>query len=390
MLNPAAPMRPGEAVETPWLSRLMRARSGDELRAALLSAQAGFDPATLKRVAILGAAKEGGRLAQICRSRGIDVAAIADDDPNKTGTTLEGFPVRPSSELDALARDTPIVIASHRVTQACERLKKSGFVHVAPFAALQVLDPIAFPPHMFYDRWLDDLWVNRARYGRFRDMLTDDQSLRVLDTILGYRQTLDPAVFGRVVRWDLYGPNGLLRLGDDEVYVDGGSYDGDTVRLFVDRVAGRFDRVLAFEPDRQNFTRLKTNFAAEPRIETFNAGLYREHAVLRFRADGSRDATFFADGTEDMDVVALDEVLKGDRVTYIKMNIEGAEIDALKGAAGSIARWTPKLAIAVYHRPSDLWQIAEVVRGLNPNYDLYLRQHDGGVIETVLYALPRP
>ena len=77
-------------------------------------------------------------------------------------------------------------------------------------------------------------------------------------------------------------------------------------------------------------------------------------------------------------------------MTYIKMNIEGAEIDALKGAAGSIARWTPKLAIAVYHRPSDLWQIAEVVRGLNPNYDLYLRQHDGGVIETVLYALPRP
>jgi uncharacterized protein YqjF (DUF2071 family) len=78
-----------------------------------------------------------------------------------------------------------------------------------------------------------------------------------------------------------------------------------------------------------------------------------------------------------------------ERVTFIKMNIEGAEIDALKGAARTIRRWQPKLAISAYHRPSDLWRIPRLVRWLSESYGLYLRQHDGGVIETVLYGLPR-
>jgi hypothetical protein len=71
------------------------------------------------------------------------------------------------------------------------------------------------------------------------------------------------------------------------------------------------------------------------------------------------------------------------------MNIEGSEIEALQGAAQSIRRWNTKLAISVYHRPTDLWQIPELVRSLNPDYRFYLRQHDGGIIETVLYACPR-
>ena len=71
------------------------------------------------------------------------------------------------------------------------------------------------------------------------------------------------------------------------------------------------------------------------------------------------------------------------------MNIEGAEIDALYGARKTIERWTPKLAVSVYHRASDLWQIPEIVHEFSPDYELYLRQHDGGVIETVLYAISR-
>ncbi|MEX2009494.1 MAG: FkbM family methyltransferase, partial [Dongiaceae bacterium] len=205
---------------------------------------------------------------------------------------------------------------------------------------------------------------------------------------LGFRQTLDPALLAPIVEWDLYDPAGLIGYGEDEVYVDGGSFDGDTIRLFIARVHGRFSRVLAFEPDPETFARLRGNFAWDPRIEPINAGLHRRRDVLRFHNDASRGAIFQAEGAIEMPVVALDEVLAGDRVSFIKMNIEGAEIEALAGAAGSIRRWRPKLAISAYHRPSDLWRVAETVHALCPDYDLYLRQHDGGVIETVLYALP--
>ena len=70
------------------------------------------------------------------------------------------------------------------------------------------------------------------------------------------------------------------------------------------------------------------------------------------------------------------------------MNIEGAEIDALHGGAESIKRWSPKLAISAYHLANHLWLIPETIFEIQPNYKLYLRQHDGGIIESVIFALP--
>ena len=89
-----------------------------------------------------------------------------------------------------------------------------------------------------------------------------------------------------------------------------------------------------------------------------------------------------------MPVTTIDEVLGERRLTYVKMNIEGAEIDALQGGRNAIRKWQPRLALSIYHRPSDLWRIPQLVLELDPGYRLYLRQHDGGIIETVLYALP--
>ncbi len=88
-------------------------------------------------------------------------------------------------------------------------------------------------------------------------------------------------------------------------------------------------------------------------------------------------------------MTALDEVLNGERATVVKMNIEGAELHALRGSAATLLRHKPKLAIAVYHRPSDLWEVAEVVNEIVPGYEFHLRQHNGGVIETVLYGKHR-
>ena len=377
-----------EAESSSWLSSLTQGRGPAGLRGALLGRHPAFDPARLDRLAIVGAAGEGQRLAVICRTLGIAVAAIADDDPAKVGTPIAGVPVVATARLAELDRALPIVVASHRVLKAAERLRGQGFINVAPFALLQALDPARFSPHMFYDGWLEDLWQNRERYRALAERMADDRSRSVLDAVLGFRQTLDPALLAPIVEWDLYHPAGLIGYGEDEIYVDGGSFDGDTIRLFIARVHGRFSRVLAFEPDPETFARLRANFAHDPRIEPINAGLHRRRDVLRFHNDASRGAIFQAEGAIEMPVVALDEVLAGDRVSFIKMNIEGAEVEALAGAAGAIRRWRPKLAISAYHRPSDLWRVAETVQALCPDYDLFLRQHDGGVIETVLYALP--
>ncbi|MGH8613998.1 MAG: FkbM family methyltransferase, partial [Gammaproteobacteria bacterium] len=117
------------------------------------------------------------------------------------------------------------------------------------------------------------------------------------------------------------------------------------------------------------------------------AGLHRAKATLKFDDAGTRGSVLTATGATTVSVVGLDEVLNGERVTYVKLNIEGAEIDALEGGAASIRRWAPKLAIAAYHVPDHLWRVPATIRGLRPDYRIYFRQHDGGIIETVTYAL---
>jgi FkbM family methyltransferase len=361
----------------------------DTLRSQLLRHHPAFDPDELREIAILGAAAEGERLAALCQAQDIRIAAISDDDPAKAGTLLLGHAIVPMDELAKLDRATPIVIASHRVLGAAERLSRLGFAAVAPFAVLQVLDPERFPPHMFYEGLLEDTWENREQYRWLARELSDNKSRDVLDAVLTFRQILDPRVLAPVVEPELYQSAGLLGYGDDEVYIDGGAFDGDTIRLFSSRVGGRYARIYAFEPDPKTFATLRQNFASEPRVELINAGLYHRKETLRFRDDASRGAIFAADGGTEIEVTTIDDVVGDERVTFIKMNIEGAEIDALKGAARTIRRWRPKLAISAYHRPSDLWCIPRLVRWLNEDYGLYLRQHDGGVIETVLYGLPR-
>jgi FkbM family methyltransferase len=379
-----------ERMESRWLAGLAAANSLQDLRSATQQRNGALDVRDLRTLAIVGAAPEGQRLARLCEARQIKIAAIVDDDPRKLGTAVAGRAVEPTPALARLPRSTPVVIASHRVLRITQRLRDLGFATVMPFALLQVLAPDIFPPHMFYDGLWDDLWTHRSEYQQLHDRLADDHSRRVLDAVIGFRRTLDPAILQPVVsEHDLYGPQGLFEFGDAEVYVDGGSYDGDTIRSFIDRVGGRFSAVYAFEPDPVTFAKLTANFRDEPRVHPIHAGLYSRAGKLRFRDDASRGAIFVDDGDIEMPVTTIDEVL-GDRpLTYVKMNIEGAEIDALGGGERAIRRWLPRLAISVYHRPSDLWRIPRLVQELSADYDLYLRQHDGGIIETVLYALPR-
>lgn len=366
------------------------ASTAEELRNKLQAYYVGLNVRRLSKIAIVGAAGEGRRLSELCRKHAIEVVALADDHSSKVGTLVHGDTVTPVSALVSLDRSIPIVIASHRVLGVTERLRALSFCTVLPFAALQVMAPDLFPPHMFYDGLLDDLANNRDQYRWLRDVLADERSRDVLAAVLAYRQTLDPAMLKSVLDDDdLYAPKGLMKFSDDEAYVDGGSYDGDTIRTFIERVGGRFKNIYAFEPDPVTFKKLEANFAGEARVHPFHAGLHSRKGNLRFRNDASRGAIFATDGDIEMPVTTIDDAV-GDRpVTYIKMNIEGAEIDALHGGRRTIQRSLPRLAISVYHRPSDLWRIPRLVRELSPEYDLYLRQHDGGIIEAVLYALHR-
>ncbi len=369
-----------------WFTEIQALGSAAALRAFLAERHPGLEAGTLRRMAIIGAAAEGHRLIELCDRHGIQVVAVCDDNPLLCGRSIRGHTVAPVASLARFERALPVVIASHRPASALARLTVMGFQTVAPFMALQSLAPERFPPHPFHHRLLDDVIENGPRYSELFSLLADDTSRRHLDAVLGFRLTADINVLAPIVDPDLYCPAGLFTFSDQEVYVDGGVFDGDSIRLFLKRVHNRFSRIIGLEPDPITFQRLSANFS-DHRITLINAGLHSAAKTLRFNNDASRAAAFDAEGAIEMPVVGLDEILNGDRVTTVKMNIEGSELEALAGARQSIETWAPKLAISAYHRPTDLWQVLFHMRSLNPDYRLYLRQHDTGIVETVAYAL---
>jgi len=342
----------------------------------------------LKEIIILGMAAEGQRLYDICQQNSIKIVGVFDDSRSKVGTKYKQHIIKATTELDSLHKNTPLIIASHRVLHAYLKLKQKGFINIAPFALLQVLNPNIFAPHMFYENWLSSLTENKTRISNLCSLLVDQKSLEVLDAILGYRLSLDPTSLQAIIQWELYGADDIIQFSTSETYIDGGTYDGDTIRLFKNKVLDKFTKIIGFEPDPMTFKKLVANFANDPRVQPINKGLYSEAKELHFANDGSR-GSILSDEQDGIvvPVTSIDEVLNGARATYIKMNIEGAEIPALNGAKRTIAKYKPKLAISVYHRSTDIFTIPELILQLNPEYKLYLRQHDGGVIESVIYAI---
>lgn len=178
----------------------------------------------------------------------------------------------------------------------------------------------------------------------------------------------------------------IIQLKDGEVFVDGGCFDFETSKLLMEKCTP--SRIYAFEPDTNNLQKVrraiedcKTN-----KVVLIQKGLWNCEDVLRFSARGDIQSRISSDGEERIEVTALDEVIT-ERVTFIKMDIEGSELKALEGAKNIIQRDKPKLAICIYHKPEDTIDIPAYILSLVPEYKFYIRHYSYSAAETVLYAV---
>lgn len=127
------------------------------------------------------------------------------------------------------------------------------------------------------------------------------------------------------------------------------------------------------------------------RVTVVPCGMWSEKTELRFFADASMASKIVEDEEQNVQKIpvdSIDNICSEEKVTFIKMDIEGSELEALKGAVNVIKRDKPRMAICVYHKPEDLYTIPQWIKQTEPDYKLYLRQHEISEYETVLYALP--
>ncbi|GBU25038.1 hypothetical protein R83H12_01677 [Fibrobacteria bacterium R8-3-H12] len=192
-----------------------------------------------------------------------------------------------------------------------------------------------------------------------------------------------------------YFENEYFKYGDDEFLIDCGAYDGNTIDDFI-KFVPNFKGIISFEATPATFEILKKNYGNNPKIQLINKACWSESTKLTFKVDsrtsgdyinaGNRIIPFSDDNTISIEATSIDALELQEKVTFIKMDIEGAELEALKGAKKTILRDKPRLAIAIYHSNEDMFCIAEYIHEIMPEYKLYVKHHWINSWETILYG----
>ena len=238
-----------------------------------------------------------------------------------------------------------------------------------------------------------ELTIARQRdWKRLRENLADEPSRQTLDAILLLRLTFDRRHLRRATTspedeyFSLYSSDATFRLSQDEIFCDAGAYIGSTVRKVVAATGGAFREIHAFEPDRKNFSTLESlsNLALND-IHLHNAAVGDYTGHVRFLETGTM-GSHVDDGEAagNTPITRLDDAV--DKATFIKMDLEGFETRALKGAARLLQECGPRLAITGYHYADDLLDVARTISDLRPDYRFRLRHHSNYYYDSIIYA----
>ena len=219
---------------------------------------------------------------------------------------------------------------------------------------------------------LDFVKTHESEFDEAYGMLADEKSRKAFVDVLNFKISgkIEYLFDCQSEKDEAY--DEILRLGKTETIADLGAYDGDTIREFLEHTGGKYDKIYAFEPDGKNFIKLKRKTAGLDNIEYFNAAAWDKNEVLSFDKKAGRNSRQSESG-EKVEALALDEA--ADSVTFIKMDVEGAEEKALIGARGLIERFKPKLYVCAYHRNEDAYNLPRLIKSFCSEYKIYYRHH---------------
>lgn len=378
----------------------------EELECAIERERTAFDLLTSplsESLVLFGAGGLGRKALSGLRQVGIEPLAFADNSPSLWGQTIDGVRVlHPEQAAQQFADRAAFVVTiwraggSHRFAQSRQQLLSLGCRKIASFVSLFWKHPDVFLPHYCQDlphKVLEQAEDVRATFA----LWSDDESRREYVAQVRWRLMMDFDGLPHPVVDQQYFPEDLFSLSPGEVFVDCGAFDGDTIKEFLHRQNGSFRQIVALEPDTSSMQKLRQYVSTLPAevservmLLPVAAAAHAEKAL--FQVTGSASSAL-AGSTLRGDLVEvscapLAEILVDHAPTYIKMDIEGAELDALRGAREVIEGHLPILAVSAYHQQDHLWRIPAYLRSLAATYGFFLRPHNEEGWDLVCYAVP--
>ena len=381
----------------PALLRLLRA-TGPEIQDAHAAVGSRFADARSRggRLLVFGAGTIGQQVIRSLRERGLEPFALVDNDPTLHGGVVAGLTVLGPSDIDA-DRDVVVVAVGRSAAAIAAQLDDLG---------IQCLFNLSEMFYVLGGRLERDLArrliTERLEYLQLFLKLADEHSRRTLEAVVAHRLTFDTSHLANacVRNEPQWFDREILADKDDHVLVDGGAFDGDTIASFSERFFGHFRHAYGYEPDPALAARAADRFAVDPRVSIRAKGLSDHAGSASFATTGATDGYLSeawpgapgefvqpAGESQRVELVRLDDEVR-EPISLLKLDVEGSELAAMRGASDQIAGSRPTLAIAVYHRASDLCDVPRFIVGRRAGDRLYLRHYTDVAFETVLYAVP--
>lgn len=284
-----------------------------------------------KKVIIFGAGKKGQICKQLLLRFDIFVSFYCDNDSEKVGTIIDGIPCL-------------------SVDEVCQNYRDYSVIPISPLYRKDL-----------FDQLVDNFFPQEnILYLRGGELLLNCEN-------------------------QYFDFDGFNHSGKN-VFIDAGSYDGQTTDNFIEWCNGKYDRIFCFEPNRNNYETVVKKFELNKKVKIINAGTWNCEGKLSFNYAGPASKIVIDESKDTINVTAIDNIVKSENVTFIKMDVEGAELESIWGAQKTIKTYKPDLAICVYHKWLDFIDLPATILELEPNYKFAFRHYSNNTTETVLYA----
>jgi FkbM family methyltransferase len=319
------------------------------------------------------------------------VKVIAFIDASQTGTVSEFEILAP----EAADKNIPVVIGVCNLygdlQQIYSTLQTLGFSEL--YSPVEVFSLLSVQGYKREHYWLTtdfELYQREEKsINQFKNLLSDDLSKSLYDSILEYRVSGDVEKLPQVLGIEQqYLPTDIPVVPRPMKLLDCGAYVGEIIE-YSRNLNFEIESIYAFEPDPLNYSKLADCVSASNltgQALAYQMGVGERTEQLRFSADGNLGAAISEDGDVVIQVVKLDEFLPDTEINFVKMDIEGAEQGALIGMKNILMQQRPNLAISAYHKPQDLWTLGHWINELNLGYRFSIRCYGHQCFDTVLYA----
>lgn len=341
---------------------------------------------THERICIFGTGSHGHNWYGILKKYDIKVDCFYDNDQSKWNQEImDGIICFPWEEPE---KNTAVVIAIREyeaVYQQVQTYMKESNIFIG---TINTISFMANYDYLAKGRELNDVYQKMLQV---MELCQDDMSREICCQT--FRKWFIDEKSPITYNGESYFFTEEIMLSDKECLVDAGAFDGDTIRSFKKATDDQYETIYAFEMDKRNYNNLQRYCFGtgggykqdDSRINLYQMGV--SDCKGTFCYNSNFETTQFAEnGNEICEVDSLDCILRDKKVTFIKMDIEGSEMQALHGAEVLIKNQKPKLAICIYHSIEDFLNIPVYIKNLNPEYKILIRHHSICEAETVCYA----